>query len=127
TAAAGRTCRPTGLTSPADEARTGGGWARRLRPADGWVAAGVRAGPALAGDLVVHLDVAFPRRGHDRLGDLGSGRLLVPAGAGRPVAHELLVRAVLGPARLPVVGPPEPRRVGREQLVGEQDLAVGGT
>src|SRR5687767_1893341 len=49
----------------------------------------------LAGDAVVRLDVELARAGHDVVGELGRRRALVPAAAGGPVAHVLLVEARL--------------------------------
>ena len=59
------------------------------------------------------------------VGQLGAGVGLVPAGLLAVVADELLVEAVLRAARLVRVRGPEARRVGRQRLVAEHELAVG--
>src|SRR4051794_15637396 len=68
----------------------------------------------LAGDELVGVDVALARPGDDIVGDRRCRRLLVPAGAGRPVAHVLLVEARLRAPDLVRVGGPEARGVGRQ-------------
>ena len=79
----------------------------------------------LAGDPLVGVDVQLARPCDHVVGERGRGRRLVPAGAGRPVAHVLLVEARLAVAGLVAVGRPEARRVGRQHLVAEHDRAVG--
>src|SRR4051812_3608389 len=75
----------------------------------------------LAGDALVGLLVALARALDHVLGDLRRRRRLVPAGAGRPVAHELLVEARLRAARLVCVRRPEARGVRGEHLVADDD------
>src|SRR5688572_13155481 len=79
----------------------------------------------LAGDPLVGVDVQLARPRDHVVGQRGGGRRLVPARAGRPVAHVLLVEARLTMPGLVAVGRPEARRVGGEHLVAEHDRAVG--
>src|SRR5918993_3341333 len=69
--------------------------------------------PGLAGEPLVHLDVPGPGGRDDLRRHLRCRRPLVPAGTDRPVADGLLVERALRAAGLPLVGRPEPRRVGR--------------
>src|SRR6185503_10701607 len=78
----------------------------------------------LAGQPLVRGHVALARLRHDVVGNRRRGRRLVPAGAGRPVAHVLLVEARLPTADLVLVGGPEARGVRRADLVAENELAV---
>src|SRR5687767_4011527 len=57
-----------------------------------------------ARDALVGVDVLLAGLCHDVLGQLGTGRGVVPARLVEPVAHVLLVEAVLGAPRLVVVG-----------------------
>src|SRR5512140_645467 len=77
------------------------------------------------GDPLERLDVARPRAGDDVGWELRPRRRLVPRLALQPVADELLVVARLRAARRVRRGIPEPRRVGRQDLVDEDQLAVG--
>ena len=79
---------------------------------------------AIAGQALERLDVACPRAGDDVLGQLRPGRGLVPAERLAVVADELLVERRLGAAGLVLVGRPEAGRVGRERLVGEDEVPV---
>ena len=79
----------------------------------------------LAGELLVGGHVALARRGHDVVGDRRRRRGLVPARAGGPVAHVLLVERRLAVPDLVLVGGPEARRVGRADLVAEREHAGG--
>src|SRR5438046_2293378 len=129
--------RPRGCAPDRARARAAGGWRRRrgLRPAPPPEPGRTRAGragprrrrsagtgrsastsllPGVPGDALVDLGIALPRRLDDLVRDLRTRRRLVPAGAARPVADELLVERVLRAARLPLVDRPEPGRVGRQ-------------
>ena len=77
-----------------------------------------------AGDPLVGLDVAVARGGDDLGGQRRRRRLSCPSRAVEVVAHRLLVERRRRRARLPLVGRPEPRRVGREHLVAHDELAV---
>src|SRR5436190_5719169 len=79
----------------------------------------------LARDPLVGLRVAGPGPVHDLGRKRRRRRRLVPAGLRRPVAHVLLVEARLRPAGLVAGGRPEARGIGRQNLVGEHDRAVG--
>ena len=84
-----------------------------------------RLGPGTPGDLLVRArrsEPGSPRR--SRPATPGPATCLSQSDVGEPVAQRLLVEARLGAAGLPAVGRPEPRRVRREHLVGEDHLAV---
>ena len=74
----------------------------------------------LAGELLVGGHVALARGGDDVVGDRRRRRRLVPAGAGRPVAHVLLVERRLAAPDLVLVGGPEARGVRRADLVAQR-------
>src|SRR4051794_36737112 len=82
------------------------------------------AGERLAGQALVRLPVELTGARDDLIRDGRRGRRLVPAGAGRPVAHVLLVEGRLRSPRRVAVGGPEARRVRRADLVGEDERAV---
>src|SRR5204863_829617 len=75
-------------------------------------------------DALERLDIAPAGAGDDVLGELWAGVGLVPAERFAVVANELLVERGLRPSRLVLVGGPEPRRVGRERLVGENEYTA---
>ena len=76
-----------------------------------------------AGDPLVGGDVALARAVDDLGRERGAGCGLVPRLALEPVAHELLVEAGLWSARLVGRRVPEPRRVRRQDLVDEDQVA----
>src|SRR5579859_2342659 len=82
------------------------------------------AGERLAGDPLVGLDVLLARACDHLVGDRRRGRVAVPPGRGRPVAHVLLVEARLAPAGRILVGGPEARGVRRAHLIAEGQGAV---
>src|SRR4051794_39321232 len=117
--------------------RAPGAPARRPGPADPGSRPWAGSGPApsrsrplqpgrerLAGEPLVRGHVALARLRHHVVRDGGRRRRLVPAGAGRPVAHVLLVEARLAAPDLVLVGRPEARRVRRADLVAEHELPV---
>src|SRR5690349_2300105 len=65
--------------------------------------------PRQTGEPLVGLDVPGAGRLDHLGGHNGAGLGLVPARAGRPVAHHLFVERVLGIAWFPAVGRPEAR------------------
>src|SRR5205085_2022584 len=94
-------------------------------PSSGCAAPLQPGGERLAGDAVVGVDVELARAGDDVVRQLRSRRRLVPARAGRPVAHILLVEGWLPMPGLIAVGRPEARGVGCEHFVADHDRAVG--
>src|SRR4029077_6040986 len=99
-------------------------------PRNPLAASGAGAGPVgerAAGDALVALDVPRPRGVDDLVGQ-GRGRwALVPVEAVEVVPHRLLVERWWGGAGLPLVRGPEARRVRRQDLVGQHQLAVDET
>ena len=68
--------------------------------------------------------VARRGAGHDIVGQRRRRRLTVPARGLDPVAHDLLVEARRADADVVLLDVPEARRIGRQDLVDERDLAV---
>src|SRR3954470_23104323 len=135
-----RRARPSGRRARCARLRTPapGAPAPRPGPADPGSRPWAGSGPApsrsrplqpgrerLAGEPLVRGHVALARLRHHVVGDRRRGRRLVPAGAGRPVAHVLLIEARLPAPDRVLVGRPEARRVGGAHLVAEHELAIG--
>src|SRR3954452_19554958 len=113
------TAMPCGSRMPAlGRVRTRARTALRVGPADPVV-------EGLAGDALVGLDVELARAGDDVVRDRRRRRRLVPAARRGPVADVLLVEGRLPAAGLVAVGRPVARRVGRQDLVPDHELAVG--
>src|SRR5580698_9176385 len=80
--------------------------------------------PTAPGNALVCLHIPVTGALHDRFRERRRlfAAVTIPAGLrrGEPVPHVLLVEGRLAPSRPPLVGRPEPRRVRREHLVGQQ-------
>ena len=78
----------------------------------------------LAGDAFVRLDVLLAGTSDHLRGQLGRGRLAVPAAGVQPIAHVLLIEALLRAPRRVTVRRPETRRVGRAHFVDQDEFAL---
>src|SRR5947209_2774805 len=78
----------------------------------------------LPGDPLVGLDVLLAGAGNDVVGNRRRRRVAIPAGGGRPVAHELFVEARLRAPWLVPIRRPETRGVRGADLVTERQLAA---
>src|SRR6267143_5160567 len=81
-----------------------------------------------SGDAAVGIPIAFTRRVHDLRRQRWWWRFSVPLSLllqiGQVIAQRLLVEARLAASCLIAVGRPEARRVGRQDLVDDDQLAV---
>src|SRR5437867_551648 len=80
--------------------------------------------PGAAGQPLVDLAVLLRGPGDHLCGEMRRGRLLVPLERVQVVAHVLLVEGGLALPRLVLRLRPEPRGVGREDLVGEHGRSL---
>src|SRR5580698_10806170 len=96
-------------------------WAKSRRHIGEHLPAAPFLPPTASGNALVCGHIPVTGALHDRFGERRRlfAAVTIPAGLrrGEPVPDVLLVERRLAPARLPLVGRPEPRRVRREHLV----------